>query len=249
MPFPSSRPLAPPALHIIPPLSSILPIPPRTTKISFGNLQSPTRPTSMTFTVPVTPLITPASPSHGISGGRFSISGVLGYSRANSTSGAISNLARLAEDYPASPRGDGSTSPVHSPAPRRVRIESTPHMALLDKRRKSEDWTSRSGRPWRMGEGPGAAEALGEFGAGVRRRQSGGDLLENDNRPISPSMSSSNFGLKTGGRSRGGSVGRDNRLYGDAEPAEEASWGTDVEGIRMGEVSALSGQGEPDHTG
>ncbi|ORX33892.1 hypothetical protein BD324DRAFT_182161 [Kockovaella imperatae] len=213
VPFPSR-----PSLQIIPP--STLPSSPRSTKISFGNMKSPTRPTSSTFTDPVVPLMTSAS--HATSAGRFSISGVLGYSRTNSTGNAVSTLARLAEDYPAAPRDD--ITPV-----RRVRIESTPHM--IDTRRKSEDWSSR---PWRMGQGPGAAEALGEFGAGVRRRQSGGDLLEPESRPTS------NFGLKNG-RIRAGSVGRDVRLYDESAATEE--WGMDVLGIRLGEVSALNGQG------
>ena len=94
-----------------------------------------------------------------------------------------------------------------------------------------------------MGEGPGAAEALSEFGAGVRRRQSGGDLLDPDY--TSTTTTSSNFSVHPGGRARGGSVGRDTRLYGDVEDQEPEEWGTEAEGLRMGEVSALTGEGEP----
>ena len=95
-----------------------------------------------------------------------------------------------------------------------------------------------------MGEGPGAAEALSEFGAGIKRKQSGGDLLDSERKSSSMTTSSSNFSGRSGGRSRGGSVGRDTRLYGDVEEQEPEEWGTEVEGLRMGEVSALTGEGE-----
>lgn len=220
---------------------------PRSRKISFPALQSPTLPTSVTFTEPIKPSPAPSSPPsrHGVSGGRFSISGVLGYSRGPSMGGAAVNLARLAEDYPASPqRALQSTQPAsgraHSfgaetPSPR-TRTESSP---MLDNRRKSEDWSTR---PWRMGEGPGAAEALGEFGAGVRKKQSG-EILDGQARNATvPTI----VGPANKGRARGGSLGRDSRLYGTSGvdgPANDAGWGFEVEGMRVGEVSAATGEG------
>ena len=135
-----------------------------------------------------------------------------------------------------------------------------------------------------MGEGPSAAEALGEFGEGVKKRQSE-ELLHAA--AMSASASSSGFasgslsgarssarasasaafdhssgnptlsghshgqgdgmGVNAGrtavtGRKRGGSLGRDSRLYGEEE--EEVQWGIEVEGVRLGECSALTGEGE-----
>jgi hypothetical protein len=90
-----------------------------------------------------------------------------------------------------------------------------------------------------MGEGPGAAEALGEFGAGVKKKQSG-ELLG--------SKASTIPVVATKTRSRGGSLGRDSRLHGNGSGSEtsedEVLWGVDVEGLRVGEVSALSGEGK-----
>jgi len=243
--------------------------------LAFPSLQSPTKATSATFTDPVGPSITPASAMTGHRAersSRFSISGVLGLSRTTSLSGAASSLAQLAE-MPTSPRQSNdsvrrqSSSSSGSPSTR-IRVESTP---LFDSasfgqnskadRRKSEDWSSRS---WKMGQGPGAAETLGEFGDGVKKKQSGELLV-----PLSASTGSGfrkhqqpprqNYGT----RSRGGSLGRDPRLYGDDttpssssrevnrhnQPNEEENdqlWGVQVESIRLGECSALTGQGESD---
>jgi hypothetical protein len=259
-----------------------LSVSPRSRKISFPALQSPTLPTSVTFTEPVKPSITPASPSRHGSSNRFSISGiseVLGYGGVYNRSpsfGAASSLARLAEDYPKSPKlgssaASGSTSGARAQsfgssgtdgfAPR-ARTESSPMLDRMEQRRKSEDWSSRS---WRMGEGPGAEQALGEFGAGVKKNQSG-ELLSGSHAsgtatPASSSgvgssaggmglagASASQFGGNVKSRARGGSLGRDSRLYGSADgsgsdEAEEA-WGAEVEGMRVGEVSALTGEGE-----
>jgi hypothetical protein len=117
-----------------------------------------------------------------------------------------------------------------------------------------------------MGEGPSAAEALGEFGAGVKKKESGEMLGV----PSTASSVSSSSGYKKPlpsaavSRSRAGSLGRDSRLYGPSHGLGGAdtprgselygpgsgsgsdaddSWGIDVEGIRLGECSALSGQG------
>ena len=154
----------------------------------------------------------------------------------------MSNLSRLAENNPTSPRqakvSMQPTTRAHSFGSEgsipRARTESSP---MLDNRRKSEDWSSRS---WRMGEGPGAAEALGEFGAGIKKKQSGellGSNLKNATVPLA--------GPFKKGRARGGSLGRDSRLYGD-EPEEEMGWGIEIENMRVGEVSAATGQGERD---
>lgn len=94
-----------------------------------------------------------------------------------------------------------------------------------------------------MGEGPGAAEALGEFGAGVKKKQSG-ELLAGKMATVP--LASGPSGSKKG-RARGGSLGRDSGLYGgDGSDAsdEEFAWGVEVEGMRVGDVSALTGEGE-----
>ncbi|WWC59476.1 uncharacterized protein I303_102032 [Kwoniella dejecticola CBS 10117] len=264
VPFPTSRPASgkatPPNVKISssPPSVKFL-SPTSPTKLAFPALQSPTKPTSATFTEAVGPSITSAAVMGHRSNrsSRFSISGVLGLSRTTSFSGAASSLAQLAET-PTSPRlsSDSSSSRPSAGLPNpRVRVESTPLFNNFESgvsradRRKSEDWSSRS---WKMGEGPGAAETLGEFGEGIKKKQSG-ELLT----PLSASTGSgfrkSNSGATTGMRSRGGSLGRDPRLYGDepvrgtghfaSEVDEDGLWGVELEGIRLGECSALSGQG------
>lgn len=94
-------------------------------------------------------------------------------------------------------------------------------------RRKSEDW---SGRSWRTGGGPGVAEGLGEFGEGVRRRGSGSLLM----RPAGEGFAR-RFAAE------------------DVEPIEppedmvgvdDGGWGRLVEGVRVGECSAKTGEGE-----
>ena len=102
---------------------------------------------------------------------------------------------------------------------------------MFDNRRRSEDWSSRS---WRMGEGPRAAEILGEFGDGVKRKQSG--------QILGPRMGMGS--LK--GRPRGASFGWDSQAYAEEEEDDDddGEWGVDVAGMRVGEVSALTGEGE-----
>ncbi|WVR04648.1 hypothetical protein IAU60_001659 [Kwoniella sp. DSM 27419] len=119
---------------------------------------------------------------------------------------------------PTAPRQDSqSTSDIIV----RPRVQSTP----FGDRRRSEDW---SGRSWKMGEGPSVATALSEFGDGVKRKQSGEVLAPAPlDRPV--------------GRSRGGSLGRDPRLC-PPDP-DDGLWGSEVEGVRVGECSALTGQG------
>ena len=291
----TSKEPRPAALKIttIKPEHDDLSVSPRSRKISFPALQSPTLPTSVTFTEPIKPSMMPASPSRHGSSNRFSISGiseVLGYGAGYNRSpsfGAASSLARLAEDFPTSPKlgsgvkpsstsTSGSNARAHSfgafgadGVPPRARTESSPMLDRMEQRRKSEDWSSRS---WRMGEGPGAEQALNEFGAGVKRKQSG-ELLGN---PASghasgsatpalasggavtgmgltglsagASASASAFGANGKGRARGGSLGRDSRLYGSADGSGsdegEEAWGVEVEGMRVGEVSAATGEGE-----
>ncbi|WVO16554.1 hypothetical protein L204_104233 [Cryptococcus depauperatus] len=217
-------------------------------RLEFPSLQSPAQPTSATFTEPVRPSM--AFPSgHRSQATRFSISGiseVLGFNRTMSMNGAISSLSQLAES-PSSPAlsqspetaGNPSTfQAARLPHPPRTRVESTPllHSNDTDRniRRRSEEW-SRSG--WKMGEGPGAAEALNEFGAGVRRRESE-ELLRNGNKTF-PSLGHAS--PRTQGRGRGGSLGRDPRLLCESEG--DGSWGIDVEGVRLGECSARDGEG------
>ena len=101
---------------------------------------------------------------------------------------------------------------------------------LLPKQR-SEEWSSRA---WGRGEGPSAADALEEFGASVRNEAASRTTQNNGN------------------RSRGGSLGRDSRLYGhhdgrdtgdeDEDPIN--GWGVEIENVRLGEVSSLTGEGE-----
>jgi hypothetical protein len=94
-----------------------------------------------------------------------------------------------------------------------------------------------------MGEGPPASEALGEFGDGVKRKQSG-EVLGVSGFGLSGGGGKAEAGGAGGGRSRGGSLGRDSRLYGDETGNKDQGWGVEVEGVRVGEVSALSGEGE-----
>ncbi|KAK4687787.1 hypothetical protein P7C73_g2326, partial [Tremellales sp. Uapishka_1] len=230
---PASRAIPFPALTITSPTSPSL--------LTFPTLQSPSKPTFATNTEPVSPSITPAFPAsrHGVSAGRFSFSGVLGYNRihSQSISGVASNLARMAERT-----ADGEPAAALAPPVARVRAESGPGLVGLNldsgtsftTRRKSEDWSSR---PWRMGEGPSVSEALGEFGDGVKKKQSG-ELLQSQR-----------------GRGRGGSLGRDSRLYGSETPRSSESshgqgsgedgdsWGIEVENVRLGECSSLTGDG------
>ncbi|TYJ56893.1 hypothetical protein B9479_002338 [Cryptococcus floricola] len=225
-------------------------------RLEFPSLQSPSRPTSATFTEPISPNL--SGSRHKASNSRFSISGiseVLGLGRTVSMSGAVHSLQELAE-APSSPNplessiSSPSTSP-NDPSPPRVRTESSPLFpsydpARLKGPRRSDEW-ARSG--WRMGEGPGAAEALGEFGAGVRRKESEELLGVAAMNKSLPALGNGGYKMPTSsastgvqGRGRGGSLGRDPRLLGETEEKEDG-WGVDVEGVRLGECSAATGDG------
>ena len=179
---------------------------------------------------------TPLSPAktavgrHGASAGRFSfsgsISGYLGWGKANDEStGAASSLARLAEENPPDHRRSESFA-HHSVSPSRTTFGSSiMGSSRFDTRRKSEQWTSRIG--W-GGTEPTPADLLGEFGEGVKKKQSG--------EMASGALSN----LPARARSRAGSLGRDSRMQ---EEHEELDWGLDIEGIRLGECSSLSGSG------
>ncbi|KIR26459.1 rab family protein [Cryptococcus deuterogattii LA55] len=218
-------------------------------RLEFPTLQLPTGPTSATFTEPVSPLpATSASPSgHRSSAGRFSISGiteVLGLNRTVSMSGAMSSLHQLTEAPSSLPLqtsspGSSSINSPQLPSSPRKRVDSSPLFPTYGSdgsaRRKSDEW-SRAG--WKMGEGPGVAETLGEFGAGVKKRESE-ELLGGTNRSL-PVFGNPVYKVNQV-RSRAGSLGRDPKLVGELEEAEE--WGVQVENVRLGECSALTGEG------
>lgn len=244
------KPIAVPKARPPPVLKIIASSPRSSRRVSFPALQSPSQSITGTTTEHVNSSITPSSPTrHGVSGGRFSISGVLGMSRTESMSGAVSNLARLVEEYPVdTSRSVSPRSPTMVPV--RVRTESTPLLggpSQTSGRRKSEDWSSRS---WRMGGGPGAAEALGEFGASIKKKESEELLSGSSGSANGSGLSASSVNLQGEGtgktrmvRSRGGSLGRDSRLYPSSEE-EVIEWGVEVGGVRLGECSALTGEGE-----
>lgn len=104
-------------------------------------------------------------------------------------------------------------------------MDSSPILSDMPNKR-----TDERTRGWTRGEGPGAADALEEFGEVMRSQ-------ENDRK------SSSSNTL----RPRGGSLGCDSRLFAD-DPREDedrpVQWGVEVEGVRFGEVSSLTGEGE-----
>lgn len=164
---------------------------------------------------------------HRLSTSRFSLSGMLGLARSPSNvSDAMANLSLFAETAsPRSPRP--SLSPVVA---QRVRTESSP---LLDGKRRSEDW-SATGPGWGRGEGPSAADALEEFGAAAASQSA-----------TSPwAISSPNNLPVPRQRLRGGSLGRDNRLFDDESDDDEPdTWGIDIGPVRVGEVSSLTGEG------
>lgn len=175
---------------------------------------------------------------HGASAERFSISGYLGWGRAapEESAGAVSSLARLAEDNPTSRYDDqrrtSDSYARHSADPSYTTFGSSMMgSSRFDSRRKSEQWTSRIG--WGGAEPSPSSDQLGEFGEGVKKKLSGemlsGPLASLPHRAT---------------RSRGGSLGRDSRLHDDDEPALD--WGVEIEGIRLGECSALTGEGEFD---
>lgn len=84
------------------------------------------------------------------------------------------------------------------------------------------------------------AEALGEFGAGVKRRESE-ELLAGTNRSL-PVLGNPSYKVNQV-RSRAGSLGRDPRLIGELEEGGD-EWGVQVENVRLGECSALTGEGK-----
>jgi hypothetical protein len=172
---------------------------------------------------------------HGASAGRFSISGYLGWGRAapEESAGAVSSLARLAEGNPTS-RYDDHRRPSdpfrHSADPSTTTFGSSlMGSSRFDSRRKSEQWTSRIG--WGGAEPSPSSDPLGEFREGVKKKQSG----EMQSGPMASLPHRAT-------RSRGGSLGRDSRLHDEDGPVLD--WGVDIEGIRFGECSALTGAGE-----
>ncbi|WOO80531.1 Ras-like GTP-binding protein RYL2 [Vanrija pseudolonga] len=221
------------------PIDRIQPLPRRQQRVSFHALQSPEMalPTFATTTetaVASTVNAGATATSRHNSSHRFSISGVLGLGRTTSVSEAVTNLASLAEANPVSV----ARSPTLR-SPMRARTESSPMLGNDLPRKRSDDWTTN--RAWGRGEGPRAADALEEFGANVR-----GGSADRLTAGTSAFSQSSNF-LRPG-RARGGSLGRDSRLYGsddedDASTPNEVQWGVEIEGIRLGEVSSLTGEG------
>lgn len=221
------------------PIDRIQPLPRRQQRVSFHALQSPEMalPTFATTTetaVASTVNAGATATSRHNSSHRFSISGVLGLGRTTSVSEAVTNLASLAEANPVSvARSPTLRSPI------RARTESSPMLGNDLPRKRSDDWTTN--RAWGRGEGPRAADALEEFGANVR-----GGSADRSTAGTSAFSQSSNFPRP--GRARGGSLGRDSRLYGsddedDAATPNEVQWGVEIEGIRLGEVSSLTGEG------
>lgn len=241
------------------------------TYTSFRELDKTRTPPTSAFTSEFgESFITPASPPrafrHGISAGRFSFSGLLGFGQpAADTGGAISTLSRFAEEnHVNTSRSSGISAEEeehlrrpsfnlarNATSPSRPRHESGSMLHVVtdpNARRKSDDWSSRTG--WRMSASSGmsAAERLSEFGEGVRRKQSG-DMLANPGPSYSHLHASSrtySTSISNSSRSRAGSLGRDSRLYG-SEPASDGLWGVDVNGIRVGECSSLSGEGQSLH--
>lgn len=169
---------------------------------------------------------------HRVSTSRFSISGMLGLARSPSNiSDAVANLSHLADTNPVSPRSPPPTAATHT----RVRTESSP---LLEHTRRTDDW-SATGPGWGRGEGPPAADALEEFGAAAAAS-------------ASQSPQSSTWATTTGQSSlpvprtrlRGGSLGRDTRLFESSdEEDEEETWGIEIGPVHLGEVSSLTGEG------
>jgi hypothetical protein len=159
---------------------------------------------------------------HGASAGRYSFSGTISaylWGRSEESTGAVSSLAKLAEENP--PEFNNSLSPS-----RTTFGSSIMGSSRFDTRRKSEQWTSRIG--W-GGNEPSPADLLGEFGEGVKKKQSG----------EMASGSMANLPSRVT-RSRGGSLGQDSRLHDDVP---QLDWGVDIDGIRVGECSSLSGKG------
>lgn len=218
-------------------------VPPRRQRVSFHSPAPPSEPTfGTTAETAVASTANSTSRVHQTSN-RFSISGlsgVLGLSRSPTASEALANLELLAEANDVAPT---RTNPRGSLSPLRVRVESSPMLSDLPTKR-SEEWS----RGWTRGEGPGAADALEEFGAVMRSH-------ENDRKGSGQSLSHSqshnnhshshNHGQTR--RPRGGSLGCDSRLFADVPREEEdkpVQWGVEVEGVRLGEVSSLTGEGE-----
>ena len=252
----------PPALRLTasPQVSSQLvdkPMSARSPRLSLRALEMPTPSTSLSYTDPIRPSLTPASPSlaQSSSYSRFSISSW--YAGAPTSAGAVSSLSKLAEDFPVrsnelSPQSTPQDRSTYSPTTSvssKGRLDTSPILTSAS-RRKSDDWSGRSSRPWRLTEGQGAAEALGEFGENVRKRQS--QLMEAgaSSGTVTPSFfdAPDTLSRHTSGRTRGYSVGRDSRLYGDMDQSEPEpkEWGITVGNMRVGEVSALTGEGESD---
>lgn len=195
-------------------------VPLRRKRVSFHSPAPPSEPIS--GTTAETAVASTANSTSRVrqTSNRFSISGfsgVLGLSRSPTTSEALANLEQLAEANDLPPRQANSRDSL---SPLRVGVEGSP---MPSDAKRGEEWS----RGWGRGEGPGAADALEEFGAVVRSH-------ENDRKGSSTL------------RPRGGSLGCDSRLYADDPRHEERppQWGVEVEGVRLGEVSSLTGEGE-----
>ncbi|KAL7420020.1 hypothetical protein Q5752_004984 [Cryptotrichosporon argae] len=247
-------------------------------RVSFPALQSPGPATAAVTmpSEPVSPTLSSSATlsGHATSAGRFSMSGLsgvlglgTGVHRSTSVSGAASNLAQLAQlaissTHQPAPRRRPQSMALPAPTPR-VRTESSPlappaafaesALSSAGGRRRSEDWSAR----WRPD---------GDDFAALRTRGSG-DRLERE-RPertewaewpgdvpatasaafVSFGAAAAQVGYARRSRNRGGSLGRDSRLYGPEPGRDEradvhAGWGRDVEGVRIGECSALTGEG------
>lgn len=244
----SSRPMSPPDSTI----SAIRPRSPGPGLTSFPAYSNRTPPTSAMHTELVVGESTasptsPVRPTHRSQSSVASIARWFSYTPhpANDSvqepTPAVSNLMQLADDNRISGRSSGSghdgVDEHRRPSLNLGRTATSPHVnrptlhVVHDNntRRKSEEWTSRMSGPWTSATSP--AEALSEFGEGVKKKQSG-ELLTGSIHALPPRAA----------RSRGGSLGRDSRLYGD-DPQPQALWGVDVEGVRVGECSALTGEG------
>ena len=216
------------------------------TQVTFPDLQSPSKATHATYSELARAALTPTARQSS----RFSFSGLLGFATVEEKSEAASSLARLAEEHPptrsASPEvpNTGGWSPFRSTipvTPPRIRTESSPLFNSnigINERRRSEDW---SGRSWRAGQGPAVEDVLGEFGEAVRKKASG-ELLVPSQQPQGSAYMR---------RPRGNSLGADTRLKDRDRDTprssisdDDAQWGVQVEHIRLGECSALTGEGK-----
>jgi hypothetical protein len=136
----------------------------------------------------------------------------------------MSNLTHLAE---ANPVHLWTQTPRSSFSPGRARTESSPLLSDVPPKRRSDELPGRS---WHR---TSTADALEEFGAVVRHE----------------AARTSRSNSYDDGRARGGSLGRDSRLFHSADSSDEEEedpvngWGVEIENVRLGEVSSLTGEG------